>query len=45
MLLFPYIPSYAFICFQISNIRNLKANMRPKYDHISSPKSFPKVKI
>ena len=42
------IPPYTFlnpIYFQISNIRNMRANMRPKNGHISSPKLFPKVSI
>ena len=37
----PYSPTY----LQISNVRNMRANMSPKNDHISSPRPFPRVRI
>ena len=36
---------YSNICVQISNIRNMRSNMRSKNVHISSPRPFPKVRI
>ena len=41
----PHAPPYPPICLQISNIRNMRANMEPKYGHISKPRPFPKVRI
>ena len=40
-----HITPYTSIYLQISNIRNMRANMRTKNGHISSPRGFPKVRI
>ena len=37
----PYTPTY----LRMSNIKNVRANMRPKNGHISGPSAFPKVRI
>ena len=52
-IIYPHIPSYAsihlhistytLIHFKVSNIRNMRADMKPKNDHISIPTAFPKV--
>ena len=39
------IPPYTSICLLISNIRNMRANMRATNCHISIPRPFPKVRI
>ena len=51
----PHIPQYTSkyiqilpntsIYLQISNIRNMRANMKPKNDNFSGPKPFPKGRI
>ena len=40
-----YIPSYTLIYFKISQILNLRADMKHKNDHNSGPRAFPKVRI
>ena len=39
------IPPCTLIYLQLSNIRNMTANMRPQKGHITGPRSFPKVRI
>ena len=34
-----------YIYLQISNIRNMRANMKPKKGHVSGPMPFAKVRI
>ena len=43
--IYPQIPSYTFIYFGISNIRNMRANVRPKKGHNSGCRAFPEVRI
>ena len=43
--MYPHIPPYTPIYFQISNIRNMRANMRAKNGHIAGPRPFPKKRI
>ena len=43
--IYPHIPSYTFMYFKISNIRNMGANMRPKHGHNSSPRASLRVRI
>ena len=42
---YSHISSYTPIYFKISNIRNMRANMKHKNGHNSSPRAFPKVRI
>ena len=40
---FIYLQIASYIYFKISNIQNMRANMRPKNGHNSGPRAFPRV--